>query len=98
MLEYFLQMHGNTRNTPDDDEDTKNLIADANTEDLISHLPDNILCCIISLLPFKSAVKTSFLSTRWRDLWKKNLAHQNGTIEDAVIAISSFLIDFNDLH
>ncbi|KAK3232238.1 hypothetical protein Dsin_004119 [Dipteronia sinensis] len=77
---------------------TKNLMAEANTkEDLISRLPDDILCCIISLLPFKSAVKTSFLSTRWKNIWKMNLV-RNGTIEDAVIAISSFLNDFNDLH
>ncbi|KAK3232239.1 hypothetical protein Dsin_004120 [Dipteronia sinensis] len=83
----------NTRNT-------KNLIAEVNMntkEDLVSQLPDDILCCIISLLPFKSAVKTSFLSTRWRDLWKTNLV-RNGTKEDADIAISSFLIDFNDLY
>ncbi|KAK1570520.1 hypothetical protein Q3G72_003052 [Acer saccharum] len=81
----------NTRNS-------KNLIADANTkEDLVSQLPDDILCCIISLLPYKSAAKTSFLSTRWRDLWKTNLI-RNGTIEDAFITISFFLIDFNDLY
>ncbi|KAI9156354.1 hypothetical protein LWI28_004760 [Acer negundo] len=77
---------------------TKNLIAEANTkEDLISRLPDDILCCVISLLPFKSAVKTSFLSTRWRDLWKANLV-RNGTIDDAVKDISSFLVDFNEQY
>ncbi|KAI9157114.1 hypothetical protein LWI28_017169 [Acer negundo] len=66
-------------------------------DDLVSHLPDDILHCIISLLPYKSAVKTSILSTRWKNLWKMNLVRM-GTIEGAVIAISSFLIDFNDLY
>ncbi|KAK4835249.1 hypothetical protein QYF36_007412 [Acer negundo] len=83
----------NTRNT-------KNLIAEVNMntkDDLVSHLPDDILHCIISLLPYKSAVKTSILSTRWKNLWKMNLVRM-GTIEGAVIAISSFLIDFNDLY
>ncbi|GAY53877.1 hypothetical protein CUMW_152320, partial [Citrus unshiu] len=41
-----------------------------NTVDLLSSLPNDILCRIISLLPFKSAVKSSFLSTRCRNLWK----------------------------
>lgn len=67
------------------------------TADLFSCLPEDILCFIISFLPFKSAVKTSFLSTQWRDLWKKCLI-RNGTVEDAVNVISEFLIDFAELY
>ncbi|MBA0624494.1 hypothetical protein Godav_009844 [Gossypium davidsonii] len=39
--------------------------------DHISRLPDNILHHIISFLPFESAVRTSFLSTHWKHLWKE---------------------------
>ncbi|XP_077242050.1 F-box/FBD/LRR-repeat protein At2g04230-like [Tasmannia lanceolata] len=37
--------------------------------DQISHLPDFILCHILSFMPMKNAVKTGILSTKWRDLW-----------------------------
>ncbi|XVF00104.1 hypothetical protein REPUB_Repub03eG0256500 [Reevesia pubescens] len=59
--------------------------------------PDEILFRITTFLPFESAVQTTFLSTRWKDLWKKALV-LNGTIEDAVFTILSLLDDFSELH
>ncbi|XVF75389.1 hypothetical protein PTKIN_Ptkin13bG0184500 [Pterospermum kingtungense] len=68
--------------------------------DFISRLPNNILYCIISLLPFESAVRTTFVSTHWKDLWKEALLTlvRDVTMEDAVTAISSFLENFNIHH
>ncbi|KAG5535072.1 hypothetical protein RHGRI_023001 [Rhododendron griersonianum] len=37
--------------------------------DRISELPDPILVHILSLLPIKQAIRTEFLSTRWKSLW-----------------------------
>ncbi|KAK8579372.1 hypothetical protein V6N13_142576 [Hibiscus sabdariffa] len=53
---------------------------------------DDILSHVISFLPFKSAVQTSFLSTRWKDVWKRNFPERKGTIDEAFVAISSFLL------
>lgn len=41
--------------------------------DRISDIPDPILQTIISLMPLKSAIRTSVLSRRWRSLWEYNL-------------------------
>jgi hypothetical protein len=38
-------------------------------EDIISTLPDAILCHILSFLETKHAVATTILSTRWKHLW-----------------------------
>ena len=43
--------------------------------DLISELPDHLLCVILSYLPIKDAVRSSLLSPRWRYLY-----HQLSTL------------------
>ncbi|KAI9124687.1 hypothetical protein K1719_004609 [Acacia pycnantha] len=66
-------------------------------EDMFSCLPDEILCNIVSFLPNESALYTSLLSTRWRDLWNETLV-RHGTVKDMADSVIDFLARFEGLH
>ncbi|KAJ8618073.1 hypothetical protein MRB53_014259 [Persea americana] len=62
------------------------------TRDLISNLPDAILHYILSLLPIKSSIQTSVLSSTWRYHWT-SIPHLDF---DREFWISTPTLDFDD--
>ncbi|XVE52724.1 hypothetical protein DITRI_Ditri02bG0146100 [Diplodiscus trichospermus] len=68
----------------------ENLVLGEKDDDFISRLTDDILCHILSLVPFKCAVQTSLLSTRWRYVWRKGIEFQ-GKLEDVPRVITLLL-------
>ncbi|KAE8692009.1 putative F-box family protein [Hibiscus syriacus] len=67
-----------------------------NKDDLFSRLEDDILCHILSLVPFRFSVQTSLLSNRWRNLWRKAIEFK-GTVEDVPRVITSVLVPFDNV-
>ncbi|TKY64905.1 F-box protein [Spatholobus suberectus] len=63
--------------------------------DLFSNLPDEILGRIVSFLPNESALETSLLSTRWRDIWNEALV-KYGTEEDIIGVVAGFMTRFEE--
>ncbi|XP_057428042.1 F-box protein At2g39490 isoform X2 [Lotus japonicus] len=66
-------------------------------EDLFRNLPDEILSSIVSFLPKESALETSLISIRWRDLWNKVLV-RHGTRDDVTGVVAGFLSSFEELE
>ncbi|XXG59648.1 hypothetical protein AAC387_Pa04g1697 [Persea americana] len=70
--------------------------------DRVSNLPDSLLHYILSLMPLKSSIRTSSLSSRWRYLWKYVCFHtttldfgmefpQNQTPEEFAAMVNRYL-------
>ncbi|KAL8170487.1 hypothetical protein V2J09_022291 [Rumex salicifolius] len=65
-------------------------------QDILSKLPNDILCNIISLLPLESAASTRLLSTQWSTLWSTTTTlKKHGIIEDASKELTNFLSKLN---
>ncbi|XLR45558.1 hypothetical protein HN51_029670 [Arachis hypogaea] len=64
-------------------------------EGMFSTLPDEILGSIVSFLPKESALETSLISKRWRQLWNQVLlAH--GSLHDITAVLAKFLANFEE--
>ncbi|XVF75385.1 hypothetical protein PTKIN_Ptkin13bG0184100 [Pterospermum kingtungense] len=74
----------------------EDLVLEEKNEDFISNLRDDILCHILSLVPFRCAVQTSLLSIRWRYVWRKAIEFQ-GTVEDVPRVITLLLDPVDNL-
>ncbi|KAL5989989.1 hypothetical protein ACLOJK_010885 [Asimina triloba] len=63
--------------------------------DIISHLPNQILASILSLIPIKESAKTSILSKSWRQVWH-SIPHLkiDGIIQDGSDDIDRWLAAF----
>ncbi|QCE12857.1 hypothetical protein DEO72_LG10g4107 [Vigna unguiculata] len=65
-------------------------------KDLLSNLPDEILGRIVSFLPNESALETTLLSTRWRNLWNEAVV-RHGSEEDIIGVVAGFITSFEEL-
>ncbi|CAK9176502.1 unnamed protein product [Ilex paraguariensis] len=67
-------------------------------DDRISSLPDDILLRFLYLIPFKDALQTIALSTRWRNLWNRAALVRHGAIEDIDCVVGDLLLHFVELN
>ncbi|CAI9090586.1 OLC1v1025388C1 [Oldenlandia corymbosa var. corymbosa] len=75
------------RSTEDRKEPKRSKLSEPNPEnrdDLISNLPDTILCHILSFLPTKYAVGTSILSSKWKNLFTL-ISNLNLDFDDSLV-------------
>ncbi|MED6207856.1 hypothetical protein PIB30_039492 [Stylosanthes scabra] len=64
-------------------------------EGMLSTLPDEILGSIVSFLPKESALETSLISKRWRQLWNQVLV-AHGSLQDITGVLAKFLANFEE--
>ncbi|CAA7062019.1 unnamed protein product [Microthlaspi erraticum] len=67
--------------------------------DLLSSLPESLLCEVLLNLSTKNVVRTSVLSRRWRNQWKfvpgLDLSYQNFSEFDAFVSFVDSFLSFN---